>query len=163
MTINEIIGRRSREPLTFACEREGQGWESKMENLRLNKSRSAKLKARSFRKKLSVGEVWFWRAVRKDLLGFRFRRQVPVGPYFLDFYVPAAKLCIEIDGEQHALTRTKDRERDEYLARFGIETLRVPSLDFFCDEKDKFSPWILKVQKLCQERAAQTPFESKPQ
>lgn len=134
-----------------------------MQRLRLNKSRGAKLKARQFRKKMSVSEKWFWQAVRKDLLGFRFRRQVPIGPYFLDFYVPAAKLCVEIDGEQHALTREKDKARDEYLASFGIETLLIPSLDFFCEDQDKYSPWIILVQNLIHQRATQTPNESKPQ
>ena len=51
---------------------------------------------------MSVGEKWFWSAVRKDVLGFRIRRQVAIGPYILDFYIPKAKLCVEIDGEQHA-------------------------------------------------------------
>ena len=74
--------------------------------------------------------------MRKDLLGFRFRLQVPLGPYFHDFYVPSAKLSIEIDGDQHALTRTKDREWDEFLARFGIETLHIPSPDFFSEDKE---------------------------
>ena len=61
---------------------------------------------------MSVGEKWFWSAVRKDVLGFRIRRQVAIGPYILDFYIPKAKLCVEIDGEQHALTLRKDGIRD---------------------------------------------------
>ena len=39
---------------------------------------------------------------QKQLDGFRFRRQQPLGPYIVDFFCPAAKLIIEVDGGQHA-------------------------------------------------------------
>ncbi len=80
---------------------------------------------------MSVSEKWFWAEVRKDFLGYRFRRQVAMGPYILDFYVPRAKLCIEIDGEQHALRQEQDERRDAFLADLGILTIRIPSLDLF--------------------------------
>ena len=60
-------------------------------------------------------------------LGFRFRRQYAVGPYVLDFYCHEARLCIEVDGEQHADRDEADRKRDAFLADKGILTYRVPS------------------------------------
>ncbi len=101
---------------------------------------------------MSVGEKWFWSAVRKDVLGFRIRRQVAIGPYILDFYIPKAKLCVEIDGEQHALTLRKDGIRDAYLQERGILTLRIPSVDLFRTDVDAYSEWIKAVKKLCEER-----------
>jgi very-short-patch-repair endonuclease len=90
-------------------------------------------RARDLRKGMSTSERVLWELSRKDRLGFRFRRQVRVGPYCLDFYCPAASLCVEVDGEQHELRRDRDRERDAFLLERGIETLRIPSLWLFDD------------------------------
>ena len=59
--------------------------------------------------------------------GFKFRRQHPLGPYFLDFFCPAARLSIELDGLQHGLPEPQQRdvEREKYLSAQGIEELRV--------------------------------------
>ena len=97
-----------------------------------------------------MSEAWFWAAIRKDLLGFRFRRQHRVGPYFLDFYCPAARLCVEIDGEQHDPGR--DARRDAYLAEYGILTLRIPSLDLFEKDADLYGGWVRETERLCRER-----------
>gem|GEM_PF-982190 len=128
-----------------------------MRRIRINRSLHAKLTARELRSNMSVSEKWFWSAVRKDVLGFRFRRQYRIGPYFLDFYVPAARLCVEVDGEQHALRADKDSKRDEYLAQFGILTVRVPSLDLFRRDHDKFVAWLVEIRSLCASRAGSPP------
>lgn len=62
-------------------------------------------------------------------LGFKFRREYPIGPYRLDFYCAEAKLALEMDGEQHEPER--DQARDEWLNDQGIATLRIPSRQFF--------------------------------
>ena len=124
-----------------------------MEPLRLNKSAEAKKKAAEFRNAMSVSERWFWTAIRKDLLGYRFRRQHRIGPYFLDFYCPAARLCVEVDGEQHAERVEADAKRDAFLAEFGILTLRIPSLDLFEKERDLYSNWVRETERLCRERS----------
>ena len=54
----------------------------------------------------------------------KFRRQVPVGPYVVDFVCPAAKLVIEIDGGQHADNIDYDRRRSEFLASKGYRVIR---------------------------------------
>ena len=91
-------------------------------------------RARRLRKSMSVSEKWVWEWVRKDRLGFRFRRQFPVGPYILDFYCVEAKFAIEVDGEQHVNRREKDVKRDEFLAAQGVYVLRIPSQDIFDPE-----------------------------
>jgi very-short-patch-repair endonuclease len=64
-----------------------------------------------------------------------FRRQHPVGPYVLDFYCPAAQLCIEVDGWGHNMgdQPERDERRDAWLARQGIKTLRIPAVDVLRD------------------------------
>jgi very-short-patch-repair endonuclease len=101
---------------------------------------------------MSISEKWFWNAVRKDQLGYRVRRQVPIGPYILDFYIPSVKVCIEVDGEQHELRRVQDSDRDVFLAEFGILTLRIPSLDLFYQHKDRLDHWLQVVRSICDSR-----------
>ena len=59
------------------------------------------------------------------------KRQKNVGNYILDFYIPNAKLAIEIDGRQHNLPEhfEEDRIRDESLRRSGITVVRYKNED----------------------------------
>ena len=57
------------------------------------------LRARQLRSNLTEAEIRLWsRLRRKQLDGFRFRRQQPIGPFIVDFFCPAAKLVVEVDG-----------------------------------------------------------------
>jgi len=83
--------------------------------------------ARRLRHEQTDEEKELWRALRAGrFAGFKFRRQHPLGKYFLDFYCPAARLSIELDGFQHGLPeqRQRDEEREIFLASEGIEELR---------------------------------------
>src|SRR5271157_5130816 len=69
-------------------------------------------------------ELRLWRLLRdRRLSGLKFRRQVPVGPYIVDFLCVGAKLIVEADGSQHA-ENARDEVRDAYLAREGWKVLR---------------------------------------
>ena len=59
-------------------------------------------------------------------VGFKFRRQHPKGKHFLDFFCPAARLSVELDGFQHGLPEhlQRDEERAKFLAAEGIKELR---------------------------------------
>jgi very-short-patch-repair endonuclease len=84
-------------------------------------------RARMLRKKATDTERTLWRHLRnRNLAGYKFRRQHPLGGYILDFYSPAAKLAIELDGGGHnyALLRTRDRTRSKVLADHGVTVLR---------------------------------------
>ena len=67
-----------------------------------------------------------WALVRNGKLGHHFWRQYSVGPYILDFYSPALKIAIELDGKHHAGGDNKayDKERELYLEGLGIRTIR---------------------------------------
>ncbi|MFO6446459.1 endonuclease domain-containing protein [Erythrobacter sp. NE805] len=86
-------------------------------------------KARKLRKAMSLPEVSLWEQLRKRPAGLKFRRQHPSGPYVLDFFCSDARLAIEIDGEAHDRGDQPQRDsvRDEWFARTGIETLRIPA------------------------------------
>ncbi|MCI0706215.1 MAG: endonuclease domain-containing protein [Ignavibacteriae bacterium] len=82
---------------------------------------------------MTVAERKLWSLLRKNQLGVRFRRQVPLHGYVLDFYCPKAKLDVELDGSQHYTSQgvRKDKERDNDLQREGIAVLRFASSEVF--------------------------------
>jgi len=81
-------------------------------------------RARSLRANITNAERKLWYALRdRRFAGYKFRRQVPVGPYIADFVCYSARLVIEIDGGQHA-DSARDARRDRWFARNGFRVLR---------------------------------------
>ena len=83
-------------------------------------------RARALRRDATVPERLLWRAVRAGALGAKIRRQVPLGPYIVDFLAASARLVIELDGDTHASenARRYDAGRDAWLAAHGLRVLR---------------------------------------
>jgi very-short-patch-repair endonuclease len=71
-------------------------------------------------------KVWNWLRQRLLPLGYRFRRQMPVAGYVVDFACLNPRIVIEIDGDGHAIGRgpARDRLRDEALRREGFVVMR---------------------------------------
>ena len=88
---------------------------------------------------MSQSEKMLWSKLRREQLGVLFHRQVPIGPYTMDFYCASCNLCIEVDGDQHDLI--KDARRDAFLLDRGISTLRIPSIGLF-GNPENFESWI---------------------
>jgi len=83
--------------------------------------------ARALRKKLTDAERNLWAKIRvKQLKNKQFYRQKNIGNYIVDFYCPAAKMIIELDGGQHYSDEGKKRDeiRDNYLKHLGFRVLR---------------------------------------
>jgi very-short-patch-repair endonuclease len=95
-------------------------------------------RARTLRRDMTKPEWVLWNEMRGAKLGVSFRRQHPIGPYYLDFYCPTLKLAIELDGSQHAQRTMQDAARTAFLNTRGIEVIRywnsdvVESLGFVC-------------------------------
>jgi very-short-patch-repair endonuclease len=86
---------------------------------------------------MTLPEVILWQEVRRGRLkGLQFRRQHPIGPYILDFFCPAARIALEIDGSSHDNERQSqhDERRDAWLAVRGINVLRIAAADVLRDE-----------------------------
>ena len=82
--------------------------------------------ARRLRREQTEWEHTLWSRLRgRQLNGFKFRRQHPIGPFFVDFFCPEAKLIIEIDGSQHADESARDNSRTGFLSDAGYEVLRI--------------------------------------
>ncbi len=88
--------------------------------------------ARAMRSDATKAENVLWQALRgRQLEGLKFKRQVPLGGYILDFVCFEVKLIIEVDGGQHSGS-IRDIERDRYFESQGFRTLR-----FWNDEVDQ--------------------------
>ena len=128
-----------------------------MRRRRRNLSQERVQRARRLRREMSVSEKFL--ATWLGRLGFKFRRQHLMGDYTLDFYCAEARLNIEVDGEQHLLSKAYDARRDAGMQAQGVLVLRIPSLDLFDSEEDRFTPWIKEIRKVCEERTGRESFE----
>ena len=88
--------------------------------------------ARSLRNNPTDAERKLWLLLRsKQLGGFKFRRQQPIGPYVVDFFCPMAKLIVELDGSQHgeADKLQYDEDRTMWLSSRGYHVVRFVNAD----------------------------------
>ncbi|WP_422302520.1 endonuclease domain-containing protein [Candidatus Binatus sp.] len=88
-------------------------------------SESSHETARRLRRDQTVAENILWRHLRgRRLCNIKFRRQFPIGPYFIDFCSIERRLIIEVDGGQHADRSADDEIRTTYLTSRGYRVLR---------------------------------------
>jgi very-short-patch-repair endonuclease len=81
-------------------------------------------RARALRRASTEAEKRLWRALRVKLPQFKWRRQMPIGPYFVDFACFAEKLIIELDGGQHADAAGYDEARSRMIEAQGYRVFR---------------------------------------
>jgi very-short-patch-repair endonuclease len=81
--------------------------------------------ARDLRHDATIPERILWgRLRRRQLAGFKFRRQHQIGLFICDFASLDASLIVELDGNQHAEQIGYDSRRDEFLRSAGFRVLR---------------------------------------
>ena len=89
-------------------------------------------RAKTLRQSRTDAEGLLWHYLRrKQLDGYKFRRQQPIGPYIVDFACMSRKLVIELDGGQHAERHAYDEKRDDYLRGKGYRMLRFWNKEVF--------------------------------
>jgi very-short-patch-repair endonuclease len=87
-------------------------------------------RARQMRAGPTPAEALVWKKLRKRQLGgLKFRRQHIIHAYIVDFYCPAARLVIEIDGAVHEKQEEYDQERDKILQESGYHVVRFKNAD----------------------------------
>ena len=85
--------------------------------------------ARQLRARMTDAERKLWFALKdRRFAAFKFRRQVPVGPYIADLLCFEKRLIVEVDGGQHA-DSVRDAERDNWLAQNEFQVLRLWNSD----------------------------------
>jgi very-short-patch-repair endonuclease len=88
--------------------------------------------ARKLRKNSTLSEVLLWQELKKkQMRGFDFDRQRPIGRYIVDFYCKDLMLAIEIDRSSHhsVEAQMKDKIRQQNLERMGVRFIRFDDLD----------------------------------
>ena len=83
--------------------------------------------ARSLRVHQTDAENLLWLLLRnRNIGGFKFRRQHPVGRFILDFYCKEAGLAVELDGGEHNddAAVLRDQFRSDMLGKMGIHVIR---------------------------------------
>ncbi|RWN26026.1 endonuclease domain-containing protein [Mesorhizobium sp.] len=86
-------------------------------------------RARALRHGDDPAEATLWNELKaKKLGGYKFVRQMPIGPYFADFACRSEKLVVELDGSQHAGS-SYDRRRDEFMRGEGFSVVRFWNVD----------------------------------
>jgi very-short-patch-repair endonuclease len=88
--------------------------------------------AKKLRANATPHERILWRALKElPMDGTHFRRQAPIGPYVVDFFCPAKRLIIELDGGHHNedATAERDSERQTWLEKEGYRVIRFWNSD----------------------------------
>jgi adenine-specific DNA-methyltransferase len=89
------------------------------------KSRSELQRGRELRAEMTDAEIHLWMRLRRNQMGGHyFRRQVPIGPYIVDFVSVKARLIVEVDGSQHFDAVKRDEQRTARLQARGYRLLR---------------------------------------
>ncbi len=105
--------------------------------------------ARELRQPQTPAEKKLWTHVRnRQLGGFRFRRQHPIGPFIVDFYCAACRLVVEIDGESHLEQVEYDRARTAWLNEQGYHVIRFWNRDVHRDTDAVLEAILGECQKL---------------
>ena len=111
--------------------------------------------ARALRRKTTWAERLIWRWLRgRRFSDYKFRRNHPVGKYFLDFYCHEASLAIELDGSGHGHPgqQAQDAERTKFLGSQGIKVLR------FWNSQMRWNPRVIR-ETLFRELQTRAPHD----
>ena len=103
--------------------------------------------AKILRKNMTPQELKLWQILRNNsFYGLKFKRQVPIGNYVVDFICEIENLIIEIDGGQHNFDERAeyDKQRTEFLENLGYKVIR-----FWNNDVDENILGVCEVIKQC--------------
>jgi very-short-patch-repair endonuclease len=117
-------------------------------------------KRRKLRNNAPEAESRLWQQLKgKRLGGYKFRRQFSVGFYILDFYCPALKLAIEIDGTSHDGEEGQEYDaiRQRTIEALGIRFLRFTNADVY----DRLEGVLVSISHVIEEKIVPPTHEDK--
>lgn len=104
--------------------------------------------ARELRKAGNLSEVIFWQTFKnKKKLGFDIDRQVIIGNYIVDFFIPELGLVFEIDGSSHDDKIEYDAERDNFMRSLNLQIIRISDIDIKRNMPSVYNLVLETVQK----------------
>ncbi|MGN0031681.1 MAG: endonuclease domain-containing protein [Candidatus Gastranaerophilaceae bacterium] len=105
--------------------------------------------AKTLRSNQTDCENIIWQNLRaKRLNNIKFRRQVPIGKYIVDFVNLDKKLVIELDGSQHLDAIQYDNNRTEYLTNLGYKVVRFNNNDIINNLESVLNKIVEEYNKL---------------
>ena len=119
-----------------------------------NKKEYLKIR-KTLRNNLTPAEATIWKYIKnKRICNAQWRRQFSIGKYILDFYCPAAKLAIELDGNGHYKIEGDryDYERENFISRKGIKIIRYEN----CEVWNSLELIIERIEKETAQRLNST-------
>ena len=113
-------------------------------------NRDETLKRQQLRAEMPVAERLLWKHLRNQNLGIKFRRQVSIGRYVVDFYCPALHLAIEVDGESHVgeAAQEYDEVRQSAIESLGVRFIRVNNEEVYRSALDVADSIALVVAEM---------------
>ncbi|MGL5114725.1 MAG: endonuclease domain-containing protein [Beijerinckiaceae bacterium] len=106
-------------------------------------------RARSLRADASRAEAALWTKLRnRQINGYKFSRQVVIGPYFADFCCREHKLVVEIDGATHStdVELAADKRRSSFLFAEGYRVLRFTNTEVFENRDGVLETIVAKLE-----------------
>jgi very-short-patch-repair endonuclease len=101
-------------------------------------------RARHLRTNMTDTERFVWQRIRRRQMGgFKFRCQQPIGPFIVDFVCLERKLVLELDGGQHTERAEYDAQRTAWLVERGYRVFRV--WNFEAHEE-----WDAMAERICE-------------
>ncbi|MGB8276536.1 MAG: DUF559 domain-containing protein [Methylovirgula sp.] len=107
-------------------------------------------RARSLRREATSAEGILWQRLKgRNLAGFKFVRQLPIGPYIADFACRETKLVIEIDGATHSADEeiAADKRRTQFLNELGFRVVRFTNEAVFESADGVLQVILAELQK----------------
>ena len=109
---------------------------------------------KTLRNNMTPAEALLWRSLRGSRAGgWKWRRQQGIGPFVLDFYCPALRLCIELDGSAHDYTYEYDEQRTAYLNAQDIRVVRFTNDQVF----NSYEGVVAEIIRICSQRPGKLP------
>ena len=113
--------------------------------------------AKQMRAHPTDAEALLWYYLRaKRVFDVKFKRQVPLGQYIVDFVAKTERVIIEVDGGQH--NSDQDRARDEWFHSQGYQVLRLWNHDVLTQTEQ-----VLESIRMCLSRNSPSPPAPLPQ
>jgi very-short-patch-repair endonuclease len=116
-----------------------------------------KERTRFLRKNMTDSERKVWSYLSRDQMGVRFRRQVPMGIYIVDFVCFTPQLIVECDGGQHQSQKMYDQKRDHFLQGLGFKVLRFWNNDILGNMNGVFDVIERTINDLLKEKDVKSP------
>lgn len=107
-------------------------------------------RSRALRMDMTPTEWAVWNHLRDKKTGVKFRRQVPIGKYIVDFFSIEIGLVVEIDGSQHYEEKNQkyDEQRSNYLSKYGVKMIRFNNYEVATNLEGVIEAIIKNVNEL---------------